>query len=96
MSENRGRHYTKWIGNGQKPTCSPDPDYPNGRSMDLTNDATPNCTVTLPHYPSDGRGVWVIGCFGCKLRIAITSAGRPDDPRTVKMACLSEAAHRSR
>jgi hypothetical protein len=32
-------------------------------------------------------GVWVVACHTCGLRVGITAAGRPDDPRTVRLAC---------
>jgi len=74
-----------FLDSGREPQCAPNPAYPNGMDVDLSFGGQ-YCTVTLP-YPAPRCGAMVIKCEICGLCNAVTVAGRPDDPRTVKMGC---------
>lgn len=76
----------KFIDSGHEPQCAPNPDYPNGQDIDASHGVPDTCTAQIP-YPAPRRGVMVVECPKCGLRIGLTVAGRPDDPRTVKMGC---------
>jgi hypothetical protein len=85
-----GQFSIEWVDHFQEPKCKPNPDYPNGIDLDMTlsmvNSAGISCTVNLP-YPAKRCGHYMIGCKLCHLAIGVTTAGRPDDPRSVKMPC---------
>jgi len=86
-------HKVKWRDAGQSPTCAPNPAYPNGVDLDASGGSARTCTVTLP-YPAKRIGSYVIDCPVCGLRAGCTTAGRPDDPRSIKIACrLAAGAH---
>lgn len=76
-----------WNDSGEEPRCPPNPDFPNGRDIDLASgiDAK-TCKVDLP-YPAKRCGVYIIECEACGLRLGVSTAGRPDDPRSVTLAC---------
>lgn len=69
-----------------KAQCPPNPDYPNGIALDAFTADAPSCTVSLP-YPAPECGMWIVYCRQCSMSMAITAAGRPDDPISVKMNC---------
>ena len=76
-----------WHPRGGPPRSPPDPRYPDGMDADMAGDAKRACLVNLP-YPTEKRiGMFIVICGECGLRAAITTAGRPDDPRSVKLAC---------
>lgn len=76
----------KWIDSGHDPVCAPNPAFPNGITLDLSNGAKKTCRTALP-YPAKRCGHYVIECPTCGLDVVVTTAGRPDDPRSVKLAC---------
>jgi len=76
----------QWVDRGREPQCPPDPRYPKGIDCDFTNGQEPSCASDLP-YPAKRCGVFVVECETCGQRIAITTAGRHDDPRSVKFPC---------
>lgn len=76
----------EWIDGKREPQCAPDPAYPDGKDTDCSDGASKTCTATLPH-PAPRCGYYVVRCEECSMSVAITTAGRPDDPRSVKMAC---------
>jgi len=81
----------KWVPSGRgKPRCDPDPEYPNGIAVDTTNPGEASCIADLP-YPAPECGMYVIACDECGMTIAITAAGRPDDPVSVRFPCRKEA-----
>jgi len=80
------RFRIEWIDHGREPQCSPDPAFPKGKDVDVSRGAMPACTAAVP-YPAKRCGAYVVECLNCGLRVAVTTAGRPDDPRSVKMAC---------
>lgn len=75
-----------FLNHNRKPVCPPDPSFPNGKDFDACPDAKVSCIAELP-YPAECCGVWLVVCQSCGLRVGITAAGRPDDPRTVRLPC---------
>lgn len=82
-------HTVVWIDNGREPQCPPNPDYPNGKPLRLTDIVkakVKHCKVDLP-YPAKRCGVYVVACSKCGLNVGVTTAGRPDDPTYIELAC---------
>lgn len=77
----------EWIDHGREPQCRPDPAYPAGKDCDASGGAVATCTASIP-YPAQRCGLYIVECKTCGLRVALTTAGRPDDPRSVKLSCL--------
>jgi hypothetical protein len=75
-----------WIDAGREPQFPPNPAYPKGIDLDLSSGAMIACIKNLP-YPAKRCGHYLITCKTCGNRIVVTTAGRPDDPRSVKIAC---------
>lgn len=82
----------QWIDQGRDPQCAPDPAFPSGMDADVSEGAAKTCTTALP-YPAKRIGLYKVECPVCGLRVAITTAGRPDDPRSLKVACKRSTAH---
>jgi hypothetical protein len=76
----------KWIDDNREPQCTPDPNYPNGIDLDISEGKTPYCSSDLP-YPARRCGFFMVECMNCGQIVGVTTAGRPDDPRSIKMAC---------
>src|SRR5262245_7441784 len=78
----------EWIDAGREPTAKPDPRYPKGVDLDMSKGRgiTGSCRTELP-YPAPRCGQYVITCSICGLSAMVTTAGRADDPRSVKVAC---------
>lgn len=74
-----------WNDSGREPTCAPDPDYPSGKDVRL-DFIERKCRTSLP-YPAKRCGYYVITCEKCGCTVAITTAGRADDPRSVELPC---------
>lgn len=74
-----------WHDAGMEPTCRPNPAYPNGVDVDASK-GQKSCKADLP-YPAKRCGVYRVECDVCKQRVSITTAGRPDDPRSLTIAC---------
>lgn len=79
----------EFIDSGRLPVCAPDPVYPDGCDVDASAGATKTCTAVL-YYPAPRCGVYIVSCSTCGLKTGLTVAGRPDDVRTVKLACFSQ------
>jgi hypothetical protein len=79
-------HRIEWYDHEREPLCAPDPKYPNGIHLDLSFHAKQACLVNVP-YPAKRCGHYRIECDACGVNVAVTTAGRPDDPRTVKLRC---------
>ena len=75
-----------WIDHGREPQCQPDPDYPEGRDVVYPIEGVATCKVDLP-YPAKRCGMYVVKCPICGVSTGVTTAGRPDDPRSVTMPC---------
>ncbi len=78
----------EWIDHGREPKCAPDPMFPEGKDLFLAT-GEPTCGVALP-YPAKRCGVYIVECNRCGLRIGVTTAGRPDDPRSVRVTCARQ------
>ena len=76
----------EWMDFGREPKCPPNPNYPNGIDVDMSDGATVTCTAKLAH-PTKRCGAYRVMCRICGATGACTTAGRPDDPRSLKMAC---------
>lgn len=85
MSE-PGHFVIKWRDAGKEPRVAPNPDFPTGIDLDLSAGATQTCSTPLP-YPAKRIGLYDVECRICGLRVACTTAGRSDDPRSIKVAC---------
>jgi hypothetical protein len=75
----------EWFDSGREPQCAPDPDYPKGKDLDIS-DGSKSCCAQLP-YPAKRCGYFVVACSKCGMSVAVTTAGRPDDPRSLRMPC---------
>lgn len=75
----------QWLDAGREPQCPPDPAFPNGK--DINADCPqPWCATLLP-CPAKRIGAYLVRCRTCGTSIACTTAGRPDDPRSIKLPC---------
>lgn len=81
-----------FVSTGRLPQCPPDPAYPLGIDIDLSGGATKTCKTSLP-YPAPCCGTWIVVCDDCGYGVAVTAAGRIDDPRTLKVACPGARLH---
>lgn len=83
----------EWIDRGREPQVPPDPNYPSGIDITLTAEETaggaPSCTRPLP-YPAKRIGFYAVKCLTCNQHVIITTAGRPDDPRSLQLACRTQ------
>ena len=79
-----------WIDRHREPQCAPNPDYPKGIDIDASEGGQ-TCQVGLP-YPAKRCGVYVVQCKLCGKTVACTTAGRPDDPRSITFSCQSVKA----
>jgi hypothetical protein len=84
-----GRFLIEWIDREREPQVKPNPAYPNGIDLDLADGAEQRCTTPLP-YPAKRIGLYVVECRTCGLRVACTTAGRSDDPRSITVACKED------
>lgn len=75
----------EWLDFKRQPKCAPNPLYPEGKDITLATEQ-PMCHTRLP-YPAKGCGAYIVYCDQCKLRVALTTAGRPDDPRSITLPC---------
>ncbi len=66
--------------------CPPNPAYPDGIDVQEAAPGVPACRADLP-YPAPERLVWQVTCRRCGYCLAVTAAGRPDDPRSVTIPC---------
>ena len=83
-----GQFEIEWHDAGREPQCPPNPAYPHGIDLDKSEGEWPRCKTELP-YPARRIGYYEVYCRKCRLRAAITTAGRPDDPRSITLACNS-------
>ena len=75
-----------WVDSGLWPEADPDPTYPGGINVDISRGASKTCETSLP-YPAKRIGHYMVECSSCGLKVAVTTAGRPDDPRSIRVAC---------
>jgi hypothetical protein len=76
----------KWIDGGREPQAKPNPRFPDGVDLDLTHGSARHCKVKLP-YPAKRCGYYALLCTRCRMSAVVTTAGRPDDPRSVMLPC---------
>ena len=76
----------EWIDHGREPKCAPNPDYPDGIDLDCSAGSSITCKCDLP-YPAKRCGVYLVKCVLCGFTAACTTAGRPDDPRSITVPC---------
>ena len=76
----------EWIDRGFEPHCPPNPAFPNGIDLDISKGRLNTCETSLP-YPAKRIGYFFVRCVACGLTCAVTTAGRVDDPRSLKVAC---------
>jgi hypothetical protein len=79
-----------WHDLGRGPQSKPDPRWPEGIGLDCSSGAGAACKVDLP-YPARRCGFHENACEVCGIIIAVSTAGRPDDPRSVTIACRGKA-----
>jgi hypothetical protein len=80
------RFLVDWVDQHHESTYPPDPAYPSGTAIDVALDAQRACRVELV-YPAERCGLWVITCRACGYSIALATAGRADDPCSVRVPC---------
>jgi hypothetical protein len=78
-----------WIDHHREPQCAPDPRYPDGVDIDASHGFTVRCFVKLP-YPARRCGAYYVECKTCGANALITTAGRPDDPRSLCLPCMKQ------
>jgi hypothetical protein len=79
----------EWEDGFREPQCPPDPNYPRGKDVRLSEAFRvngPTCIAQLP-YPAKRCGMYVVECERCGVTVGVTTAGRPDDPRSVEIPC---------
>ncbi len=82
-------HSVRFIASGRgKSRCAPNPAYPHGVDVNVAKGGFPSCVIDLP-YPAPECGHFQIHCKMCGMSAAVTAAGRPDDPRSVVVPCVS-------
>ena len=81
-----GHFSVAWVDAGREPQCPANPLYPSGITIDASGGAEKSCTVPLG-YPAKRCGRYEVECKICGVTAAITTAGRADDPSSVKLAC---------
>ena len=85
-------HFTiHWQDAGREPRCAPNPAHPRGIDVDASEGAAATCFAPLP-YPARRCGAFLVKCDVCGQTVMITTAGRPDDPRSIKLACNAKTA----
>jgi hypothetical protein len=82
----QGNMTVEWFDSGREPRVAPNPNYPDGIDIVATTGDVPTCYTKLP-YPAKRIGNYEIKCLICGLTVRVTTAGRPDDPRSLTIAC---------
>lgn len=80
------RFLVDWVDLHRYASHPADPSYPNGSAIDVALDAPRACRLALPS-PTARCGLWVITCRVCGYSIALNTAGRADDPSSVRLPC---------
>lgn len=75
-----------WVDGKREPTVEPNPEFPDGIDVIASTEGAKACKVELP-YPAQRIGYYRIECRVCGQRVMATTAGRPDDPRSVTFNC---------
>ena len=80
------RFLIDWVDLHRESTEPADPAYPDGSAIDVALDAPHACRLQLP-CPAARCGQWLITCRDCRFYIALATAGRADDPKSVRLPC---------
>lgn len=91
MADDTDHFDIDWIDSGREPQNPPDPAFPDGVDVASSIDTGPTCYVALP-YPARRCGAYTVRCRRCGFTAVVTTAGRPDDPRSITVPC-KEVAH---
>lgn len=76
-----------FIDSGREPKEKPDPKHPDGVAIDLRQSPLlKGCTRNLP-YPAPRCGLYEVRCRTCGASVAVTVAGRADDPKVLTIPC---------
>jgi hypothetical protein len=62
------------------------PGFENGTDLDLARDAASWCTASCPPWPGK-LGMLHLRCQHCDVTVDLTTAGRADDPKLVRLPC---------
>jgi hypothetical protein len=81
-----GKVKVEFLDSGGEPQCPLDPAYPKGKDIDVSCGALLTCIAKIP-YPAPRCGAMVVECQRCGIRVGLTVAGRPDDPRSLRLPC---------
>ena len=76
----------EWIDHHRRPVVTPNPDFPLGKPVDISSGIGQSCNGDLP-YPATGCGLLIVHCSRCEGAVALTTAGRPDDPCWLRVNC---------
>lgn len=85
------RFNIEWIDGARDPRSMSNPQFPKGVDIDASRGAEKTCVANLP-YPSKRIGAYVVTCNQCGFRAGATTAGRADDPRSIKIPCRNGAS----
>jgi hypothetical protein len=80
------QHTVHWTDRRREPGCPPNPNFPEGVDVDVSSGAETFCDVALP-YPAKRCGYYTVTCNLCRYSAILTTAGRPDDPRAIRLPC---------
>lgn len=88
MVEEKADWQIDWEDFGREPKSEPNPKYPEGIDIDIAyrTGATKTCSARLT-YPAPRCGAFRVMCRECGQRAYVTTAGRLDDPRSLRMPC---------
>jgi hypothetical protein len=78
----------EWVDDHREPRHPPNPRYPDGIDLDIAGPSeAPSCFTYLRPYPTPRCGYFVVSCETCGLKAIVSTAGRPDDPRSLRVRC---------
>lgn len=81
-----GQFILHWHDLETEATQLANPDFLNGMNIDASEGALLSCFLKLP-YPAPRVGQFHIGCKACGLTALVTTAGRLDDPVSIRLKC---------
>lgn len=94
--------HVEWFDEGREPRNPPDPRYPDGIDIDQTSHVRidvksgavippdpdrKSCFTFLRPYPTPRCGKFLVKCDVCGQTVMVTTAGRRDDPRSLRLPC---------
>jgi hypothetical protein len=78
----------EWVDSGHEPQQVPDLRYPDGIHLDVSKGAQ-SCQAFLP-YPARRCGFFYVECKKCGVNAVVSTAGRIDDPRSIRLPCKKD------